>query len=326
MNSADAKTVAVTGATGFVGRHVVRALLDTGHAVRTLVRDRDKARDTLPRGTAQVVGDAEDRRTLADLAAECDAVVNCIGIRREFPPEVTFERVHVRCARAVVEASKAAGARRLVQISALGTRPNATTAYHRSKYEGERLVRESGLEWTILRPSLIHGPGGEFMKMAKDWAMGRAAPFVFMPYFARGGPGNGFPPIPRPESAMVQPVHVEDVAAAVVAALREPAASGEIYPLAGPETLDWPTLLAIVRDALPLADRKKRIVPLPGVLASAAARAAEAVGLGAALPFGPSEPIMAIEDNTAALDKAREHLGLRPRAYSAAVRAYARQI
>lgn len=319
-------TIAVTGATGFVGRHVVRALLDEGFGVRALVRERDKAKGALPGGVSWVFGDIGNRRATAELTGGCAGLVHCIGIRREFPPEVTFQRAHPEATAAALDAARSAGVSRFIHISALGTRPDAATEYHRSKYASEQLVRQSGLEWTILRPSLIHGPDGEFMKMTKDWALGRAAPFFVMPYFARVAPPTGFPPIPKPESAKIQPVHVDDVAAAVVASLRERGAVGEVYPLAGPEAYDWPTLLAAVREALPLADKKKRIVPLPGVLASAAARVAEMVGLGAALPFGPSEPIMAIEDNTAALDKVREHLGLRTRAFGASMRGYAKQI
>lgn len=319
-------TIAVTGATGFVGRHICRALAESGRRVRCLVRDRDKAATALPKGAEWVFGDIEDRGAMAELASGCAAVVHCIGIRREIPPSATFERAHPLATAATIEAARGAGVRRFIHISALGTRPNAATAYHRSKYEAEQLVRRSGLEWTILRPSLIHGPDGEFMKMARDWALGRAAPFFFLPYFARAVPPKGFPPIPKPESAKVQPVHVDDVAAAVIACLDRPASIGEVYPLAGQEVLDWPALLETIRDAVPFSEKKKPIVPLPGVLASAAARAAEAVGVGAALPFGPSEPIMATEDNTALMDKARQHLGLSARPFVASMRAYAAEI
>ncbi|MBL8747036.1 MAG: NAD(P)H-binding protein [Phycisphaerae bacterium] len=319
-------TVAIVGATGFVGRHVTRALLAQGHAVRTLVRDRDKARAVLPPGASWVFGDATSRTALNELMTGANAVVNCVGIRREWLPDVTFENAHQRTTRACIEAAESAGVARFIQISALGTRPNAPTAYHRSKHEAEQFVRRSRLDWTILRPSLIHGPDGEFMKIVKDWTLGRSAPFFVLPYFARVAPPAGFPPIPKPESARLQPVHVDDVAGAVVACLRQAEAIGEVYPSVGPDIMDWPQLLATIRDSLPLSDGKKKIVPLPGVLASAFARAAEAVGLGAALPFGPSEPIMAIEDNTAALDKARHQLAIHPRPFAASLRQYAAQV
>lgn len=320
------KTIAVTGATGFVGRHIVRALLDQGHTVRALVRDRDKARATLPAAASWVFGDITSRASLAELMHNADAAVNCIGIRRELLPDLTFDAAHPRATLAAVDAAKSAGVHRFIQISALGTRPNAATDYHRTKYQAETIVRQSALDWTILRPSLIHGPDGEFMKIAKDWTLGRTAPYFFLPYFARIAPPKNFPPIPKPESAKLQPVHADDVAAAVLACLERKESIGEVYPIVGPDILDWPTLLTLIRDTLPLSDGKKRIVPLPGVLASAAARAAETVGLGNALPFGPSEPIMAIENNTAALDKAHQHLDLHPRAFAPSLREYAHQI
>lgn len=326
MPSNTPMTIAVTGATGFVGRHIVRALLERGHTVKALVRDRQKARAALPAGASWVFGDITSRAACSELMSGADAAVNCIGIRRELLPDVTFEAAHPRATLAAIDAARSAGVNRFIQISALGTRPNASTAYHRSKFEAETIVRQSGLDWTILRPSLIHGPDGEFMKLVKDWALGRSAPFFFLPYFARVAPPSGFPPVPKPESAMLQPVHVDDVAAAVVACLQRTNSIGEVYPIVGPELVDWPTLLNTIQRALPLADGKKRIVPLPGVLASAAAQAAEAVGLGAALPFGPSEPIMATEDNTAGMDKAQQHLALQPRAFTPSLRDYASQV
>lgn len=301
---------------------MVRALVGRGWTVRPLVRDRRKARAVLESDeSAWVQGDALDHGALAALLGGASAVVHCIGIRREFPPEVTFARLHPGATRALLDAAAEAGVRRFVHISALGTRPDAATPYHRSKYESERLVRESGLDWTILRPSLVHGPHGEFVRMARAWVLGRAPPWFFLPYFGRfERPGGGG--LPRLVSAKVQPVHVDDVAHAVCACLERDESIGEVYPLAGPETLDWPGVLTAIRDAMPMGDKRKRPAAMPGALASAMARGAGAIGLGALLPFGPSEPIMATEDNTCALDKARAHLDFRPAAFVESVRAY----
>ena len=189
-------------------------------------------------------------------------------------------------------------------------------------------MRKSQLRWTILRPSLIHGHDSEFMKMAKDWVLGRAAPWFILPYFVRiVPPAKGqFPPLPRLESAKIQPVHIDDLCDCVVASLHNEETVGEVYSLGGSETLDWPTLLTAVRDALPITEKNKKPAPLPGVLGFAMAKAAELVGMGAALPFGPSEPIMATEDNTCANDKAKAHLGFRPRPFLSSMRQYAAQV
>lgn len=322
-------TVGVTGATGFVGRHIVRALQTKGHAVRALARDRDKARSALAglgpdQGVTTILGDVFDDAAMDRFAAGCDAIVHTIGIRREFPPEVTFARLHPGATSAALAAAERAGVARFLHISALGTRPDAPSAYHRSKFESESRVRRSGLDWTILRPALIHGPDGEFVQMVKSWVLGRQAPWFFIPYFARVEISKSFPPKPpRLESALVQPVHVDDVAEVSARALDMPEAVGEIYSLAGPDTLDWPDVMTAVRDAMPITDKSKRLLPMPGPVGHAVATAAGAVGLGAALDFGPSEPIMATEDQTASTDKAEAHLGFRPRPFHESLHAYA---
>lgn len=319
------KTVAVTGATGFVGRWTVRALVERGHQVRALVRDPAKARGVLPAdGVQTVVGDVLDARACATLVRGCHAVVHAIGIRRELPPEITFEKLHPRATACVVDAARDAGVERFVHVSALGTRPDAPSAYHQSKWEAEALVRSSALAWTILRPSLIHGPDGEFVQMVKAWVLGRAQPFFFIPYFTRAEFSGGGPP--RLVSARVQPIAVEDVAEAIVESLASPSAVGEIYPLGGPDAMDWPTLMGAIRDAVPLGEKSKKIIGLPGPVGAAAARLAGALGLGALLPFGPSEPVMASEDSVCSNAKASAELGVRPRALLPTLRAYAARI
>lgn len=321
---ANPRTIAVTGATGFVGRYTVRELVARGYAVRALARDRDRAAATLPDDplVQRVIGDVFDPAALADLVRGCAGVVHTIGIRRELPPDITFERMHPRATRAVLAAAERAGVARFIHVSALGTRPGAASAYHRSKYESECLVRGSGLAWTILRPSIIHGPDGEFIRMVKSWALGRAAPFLFLPYFTRPVPAEGFGP-PRFESARVQPVSVGDVAFAVAESVEREEAVGEVYPLGGAGAFDWPEMLGVIRDALPLADRNKKPRGIPGHLAFGLAAVAGRLGLGAMLPFGPSEPLMAMEDSLCSNDKARADLAFEPAEFIACVRGYA---
>ena len=328
MNQSGKSVIAVTGATGFVGRWTVRALLDAGYAVRGLIRDGEKAKDVLPAhdDLTWVEGDALKPDTLRDLCADCRGVVHTIGIRREIPRlGVTFARLHVAATKNVLDAAAEAGVGRYVHISALGVRPEAGTKYQQSKWEGEQLVRKSGLDWTILRPSIIHGPDGEFIQMIKDWTLGRAAPRFFLPYFQRFEGVSGKPPVPKFVSAQVAPVRVEDVAFAVVRSLEKDEAVGEVYHLAGPETLDWPSLLTHVRDSLPMSSRKPAL-GLPAPAGVAMALGARVLGLSEALPFGPSEPAMAAEDNTADTHKAIAHLGFDPKPFRESVAAYADQV
>jgi nucleoside-diphosphate-sugar epimerase len=127
-------------------------------------------------------------------------------------------------------------------------------------------------------------------------------------------------------SARVQPIAVDDLAQAVVSALASPRAIGEVYHLGGPETLTWPELLVAVRDALPMTDARKKPRPMPGHAGHALAMLAGALGIGRLLPFGPSEPIMAMEDSVCAMDKARADLGIEPRSFRAALAAYAPEL
>lgn len=304
-------TVAVTGGTGFVGRHAVRELLGRGASVRALVRDHDKAASVL--GLHEkldlVRGDIFDSGALSDLTAGCVAAVNTVGIIREAGDGQSFQRVHVLAVRKLVEAMRASGCDRVVQVSALGVSDRATTGYGRSKFEGEQVIRSSGLRWTILRPGLIHGRDGEFTQMAVEWARGRAAPFVFMPYFARMK--GGFPK-PEFEAPAVQPVSVEDVAGAIASSLERDVAVGEVYPLTGGETLAWPELLAFVRDHVTLARPGIKPRGIPGDLAALKAKGAGMLGLGALLPFDEGMAKMGTQDSVSPSSKAREHLGLAP--------------
>lgn len=320
-------TVAVSGATGFVGRHAVLALASRGHRVRALVRDFRKLREvlpTLPPNVEAVQGDVFDKTAMADLCRGVSAVVHTIGIRKEVFPASTFERMHPTATRLTIDAARAAGATRFLLVSALGVRPEGPTGYHQSKFASEQLVRTSGFDWTIFRPGLIHGPDGEFMQMVKSWVLGRMAPHFFIPYFVRI---EGKPPAPpKLVAAEVAPVWVDDVAAAIASSLDTPRSIGEVYPLTGPETMRWPELLKHIRDSLPVTDKKKRLIPLPGRLGWAQAHAARVLGLANALPFGPSEPIMAMEDSVANTSKAAEHLGFNPSPFRSRVREYAGRV
>lgn len=321
--------VAVAGATGFIGRHLCRRLLDEGRSVRALVRSTEKAAYVLPDSERLqlVVGDAFDDDALADLARGAAALVNTIGIRLEQPPHVTFERIHPLATERLLNAAQQHGVRRFLLVSALGVRPDANDDYSSTKYAAETVVRRSGADWTIFRPSIVHGPDGEFVDMLKNWVRGRAAPFFFMPYFARIEATPSFPPKPpKLVAADVQPVHVDDVAAAIAAAIDAPDATGEVYNLTGPERLSWPDMYKHVRAEIPLGESRKPIVPVPAPLAAAMAAAAKPLGLASTLPYSASEPVLATMDNCADHHKAAEHLGFEPRPFRESFSAYAEQI
>jgi uncharacterized protein YbjT (DUF2867 family) len=318
-------TIAVTGASGFVGRYIVRELLARDYGVRALVHDVSKARKVLGAdpALALVGGDAVDGRTPGQLAAGCSACIHLIGLLRPKAGE-SFQRLHVDATAAMIDACRGAGVRRYLHMSALGVGDEGRTDYQKTKFQAEMLVRRSGLDWTIFRPSIIHGAGSDFIKLAKGWVSGSKPPFKFLPYFGRPVTDHSVPMGPtRYLDPVVQPVAVEDVAAAFIRAIDHPQAIGEIYNLAGPEVISWPDLLLALRDELPGArdDLKPKLIPAD--LAAAGAAAATAVGLGGLLPFDQGMAIMGAEDSTASFDKARAHLGFSPRPFRPALCAYA---
>lgn len=310
----------MTGATGFVGRSMTKALVERGFRVRALCRDRNAPRVLPDTGVEVILGDVFDEGAMSRTAQGAGAFINLIGIHREMPGGVTYERMHVEATRRCLEAAIGAGARRFLQMSALGTRPEARSDYHKTKWRAELAVQESGLDWTIFRPSIIHGPDGEFMQMAKGWVTGKALPGFFLPYFT---PFDGPRPLPP---ASVQPVHVEDVAAIFAEALGKDDAIGEIYTVGGPDAYTWPDLLTTIRDLTPGAKPSLQPQGLPAPVCEMKARGAKMMGMAALLPFTVDDVQMATEPNTCSIAKAEAHLGFAPRAFESSLAAYADQL
>lgn len=321
-------TVAVTGGTGFVGRHVVRELVAAGYQVRALVRDRAKARQVLPASRVTVTqGDVLDRTRVDEMLSASQACINLIGIIREAPGGQTFERMHTRTTRLLVERCEALNVRRFVQMSAINVRDVGVSEYQRTKWEAEKAVRNSSLDWTIFRPALIHGPEGEFIQLVKRWSSGHHAPWLFIPYFSREVEDKRVPlGAVTFADPMVQPVDVRDVAKAFVSCLTNEKSVGEVYNLVGSERLSMPDMLRHIRDHVHGANGELEPHGIPGHAAGIAAKAAGMMGLGSLLPFDEGMAVMGTEDATANLAKVQADLGLTPRPFRAAFEEYAESV
>lgn len=327
------RTAAVTGATGFVGRAVVRELLKHGWAVRALVRDEVRAAGVLPEDDRLVLvrGDVLDDAALDRLMHGGEGPVtdsvHLIGIIREAGGNQTFEKMHHEATRRVVAAAERVGGQsgagpvRHVQMSALGVRDGSTIPYQVTKRLGEKAVEASSLRWTIFRPSLIHGPEGEFTNMAAAWVRGKAAPFVFIPYFVPGW----WPRAAGGTGSLVAPVWVEDVAAMFRAALQRDGAIGRTYDLAGPDVLAFDDMLRVYRDVVPRA-RRLPLIGVPGKLAAAQARLFGMIGLGRLLPFDEGMARMGVEESVSECARARADLGFDPQSFRGSLAAYAARL
>lgn len=245
--------VVVLGGSGFVGRRLVARLLADGHRVEVLSRDA-ATRDRVPAGAAHRAGDVYDPAFLRQAFADVDAVVNLVGILNERGDDGRgFRKVYVELGDAVIDAMRAAGVRRLLQMSALHAGDGASH-YLQARGEAEAHVIASGLDWTLLRPSVIAGPGdGLFCRFAQL--------LRFAPGLPLGGAGVRF-----------QPVWVGDVAEAFAQALVDDATIGQRYDLVGPEVM---TLGEIVKLTAKMKGWSRFVLPLPGALGRVQAEVGE---------------------------------------------------
>jgi uncharacterized protein YbjT (DUF2867 family) len=262
------RNVLVLGGSGFVGRHVCEKLQRAGCKITVPTRRVSNAQGVqhLPRLTV-VEANVHNEADMERLLPGHTAVVNLIAILHG--TEAAFERTHVLLPTKLARACTASGVRRLVHVSALGVALDSPARYQRSKARGEQVLREAGLDLTVLRPSVIFGQGDRFLNLfAKLQSI--------------------FPVVPLAGAhARFQPVWVEDVAQAVVTSLATPS-EAPVIECAGPEVL---TLADLVRVAGRYGSRQRPIVPLPASLGHLQALLME---------LAPGEPLMS-RDNLAAM-------------------------
>ena len=254
------RKVLIVGGSGFVGSAVASQLAAAGVALVLPTRRRDRARHLLPLPTAEVVeADVFDPPTLRRLMAGVDAVVSLVGVLHSpsgQPYGPAFARAHVELPTRLVAAAREAGVRRIVHVSALGADANGPSEYQRSKAAGEAAIRAGApdVAWTILRPSVIFGPGDSFLNLF-------ASLLEAFPLMPLGGAGARF-----------QPVYVGDVAEVVAESLTRADAAGQVFEMAGPGVY---TLKQLIEYVGQVSGHRRPVIPLPEGLAMLQAAALE---------------------------------------------------
>jgi len=254
--------VSVFGGTGFVGGYLIKELIHKGMIPRVLVRRGSESKIT---STSEIVtGRIENQNAVTETIDGTEAVIYNIGIIREYSSKgVTFATLHLQGVKSCIEIAHKLGVKRFILMSANGVKPDGT-GYQKTKWKAEELLKESGLEWTIFRPSLIFGDSGdngssEFCTQIRDNMLSLPIP---APLFYKGlFPINA-------GSFSLSPINVKNVAEFFVTAINRKGSIGKMYILGGPEIITWKKIIHQIALASGKLTWK---VPVPLILIKAVA-------------------------------------------------------
>ena len=253
--------ILVTGATGYIGRHLVARLVAEGERPRCLVRNVDRATGILPAEAVELVqGDTTEPESLERALKGVDTIVHTAFITADHKQSAGnhYQETNVEGTINLVKAAQAAGVKRMIEISGLGTKPDKAGSYMQGRYLAEQAVKESGLDWTIIQPSVLFGKDAPFIKGLAGLI--RTSPVV--PLIGGG-------------KMLFQPIFVEDVVTVIGKVLADPEHSnGRTYVIGGPA---YYTFTQIVEEILRAMHKRRLKVPAPTVFVGMGAAVMEAV-------------------------------------------------
>jgi uncharacterized protein YbjT (DUF2867 family) len=255
--------ILVTGGTGFIGTALCRELTERGHDVTALARTPEE--DGVPDDVETVVGDVTEYESIESAFEGKDVVANLVALSPLFKPsggDEMHEVVHVGGTENVVRAAEEHDLDAIVQLSGLGADPDGPTMYLRTKGRAEQVVKDSALDWTIFRPSVVFGEGGEFVSFTK---------LLSTPYVT-ALPGGG--------KTKFQPIYRGDLVDMLADGVEDEDRRGEIYELGGPDVL---TLGDVTRMVYRAADRSVSIISIPMAVAKFGLSLADPISF---VPFG----------------------------------------
>jgi NADH dehydrogenase len=271
--------VLLTGGTGYVGSALRRYVRDEGHDVRLLVRSGSERKLDARDAYEVTSGDIFNTNACLRACDGCDAVIHLVGIIREYPSRgITFDQHHRVATANILDAARRTGVQRFIHLSALGTRANAASMYHKTKFAAEELVRGSSLRWTIFRPSWIMGEGDHGTRQIADLIRRRVVPLI------NGG------------RMLLQPVALHDACTVMAKALHMPETQGKVYDVGGPDRVTFKALVEAIAAEVGLAFRT---VAVPAAMLRPVVTLLERVP---SFPLTRDQLRMLCEDNVCEID------------------------